>query len=80
MSEKTKFVLGTGVLAWGVPMFLVMSARELFFDRPHATQTTSHFIFQLLIGLAIWLTAGAGFGLAVWEVRQRKQRKKQSAG
>ncbi|HXN95140.1 MAG TPA: hypothetical protein VN879_11580 [Candidatus Acidoferrales bacterium] len=71
MSEKTKFVLRMDVLAFGVPVFLITFLIDRL--RPRQLPVSS---VGLLIDLAIWLTAGAGCGFALWN---RKQRKKQGA-
>jgi heme/copper-type cytochrome/quinol oxidase subunit 2 len=73
MSEKSKYVLRTGVLAWGVSLFLLSKGWGLLVDRASRPQTTSHFIFWTLIDLLIWLLVGAIFGLGMWSVRERQK-------
>jgi hypothetical protein len=79
MSEKGKFVLRAGVMAWGVPLFLLAKAWGLFVDRASHPQSTSHFIFWTLIDLLIWLSVGAIFGLGAWNVRKSQKAKDQKA-
>jgi hypothetical protein len=58
-------------------MFILMRGRELFLDRTSHPQTPSHVISGIVLGLTIWLTAGACFGLAVWGARESQRRKNQ---
>jgi len=77
MSEKSSYVLRTGALAWGVPMFILANGWGLLVDRASRPQTTSHFVFWKLIDLLIWLSVGTIFGLGQWSVRERQKAKKQ---
>lgn len=58
-----RFVLRSGVLFYGVPMFLVMT-----FLIPHPRLSTTQ-------SAALWLLAGLGYGLATWKVQEYRFRK-----
>jgi len=61
---KTQFILLNGVVAWGIPMFVIMT----FVVNRERAQTAG-----LLILLAvIWALGGACFGLAMWTIYERK--------
>ena len=59
----TAFVLFNGVMLWGIPMFVVMS----FVLRPNR--------LPLILCGAIWLSAGALYGLVLWLVQERRYQK-----
>lgn len=58
-----RFVLRSGVLFYGVPMFLVMT-----YLIPHPRLSTSQ-------SAVLWLLAGLGYGLAMWKVQEHRFRK-----
>lgn len=55
-----RFVLKRGLLAWGVPMFIVMYAGPTFFKGETVTPK------GLLTSMAIWAVAGCAFGVSMW--------------
>jgi hypothetical protein len=66
---KSRFVLQIGVLAWGIPMFIIMT----FFVGP---QSDSPITINRIIGSAIiWLIGGLAFGLLTWVFSERRYRK-----
>jgi hypothetical protein len=77
MSEKVKFILSRGVLAWGIPMFLVMTGWDVFRDRASLLQTPSKAIFAVLLGMVFWLTGGACFGWFMWVSNEKQKGKNQ---
>lgn len=66
---RTQFVLLYGVLAWGLPMFVVMT---FFLNRQRDKPISSGMI---LISVVIWAIGGACFGLAMWAISERKYQK-----
>jgi len=58
-----KYVLLTGVVTWGIPMLVIMT-----FFVPHPKLST-------LQSAALWLVAGAGYGIAMWLVQEHRYRK-----
>ncbi len=74
MSEVSKFVLTRGVLGWGIPMFLITTGWDLFFNRRSNLRATSHFTSLMLFNLLVWLLLGGLFGMVVWKVRKDKQK------
>jgi hypothetical protein len=58
-----RFVLFRGVLAYGVPMFLLMT-----FVIPHPKLSTSQ-------SAMLWLLTGVGFGIAMWLLQEHRFRK-----
>jgi len=77
MSEKSKFVLTRGVLAWGVPMFILMTGWEFFLDRRH--NLGPHFLPLLLVNLFLFPLLGVGLGLSIWKNRRGKSQKPSSS-
>jgi len=65
-----RFVLVTGVLSWGVPMFVAMT----FFVRQAELSPK-----MLAVSALIWLMGGTLFGLAMWLLAERQYRKATSA-
>ena len=63
---KAKYVLVSGVLSYGLPMFIVMT----FFV--HRKDISPIFIG---ISFVLWLIGGALFGLGVWYVQERQYSK-----
>ena len=53
------WVLRRGVLGWGVSMYLIMSALQMF-------QAPGDWHHIMLIGLLIWPVSGALWGVAGW--------------
>ena len=65
-----RFVLVSGVLSFGLPMFVAMT---LFRERGNLSP-------QLLaISVVVWSLAGAVFGAAMWFVQERQLRKSERA-
>jgi len=58
-----RFVLFSGVVCYGLPMFLIMT-----YLIPHPRLTTAQSAW-------LWLLAGAGYGIAMWLVQERRFRK-----
>jgi hypothetical protein len=58
-----RFVLLKGVLAYGAPMFLIMT-----YVIPHPKLSTSH-------SAMLWLLTGAGYGAAMWLLQEHRYRK-----
>lgn len=57
------FVIFSGVLAWGVPMFLIMAVGPALFAWPFPAHPSAlYWLWQPLL----WLAAGLFFGFAVW--------------
>lgn len=66
---KKKFILVSGVLSWGIPMFAVMT----FFVNRRQDDVLSP--GMILISAIIWLFAGALFGWVMWTASERKYQK-----
>jgi hypothetical protein len=66
---KVKFILLHGVLAWGVPMFVVMT---FFINRQRDTTPS---IGMLLVSAVIWAIGGGCFGLAIWTFSEKRYQK-----
>lgn len=64
-----RFVLQTGVLAWGVPMFVVMTF--VVNRQPDKSLSAG----MIAICAVLWAIGGACFGWAVWAVSERKYQK-----
>ena len=62
------FVLKRGLLAWGVPMFIVMYVGPAFLKGEPVTP------MGLLSSVAIWAVAGCAFGVSMWWVHQARER------
>ena len=60
-----RFVLLAGVLAWGIPMFVLMT---FFVNDDRATP------MGIAISAAIWGIAGALFGVTLWFLAERRYR------
>ena len=63
---RLRYVLLHGVLAYGLPMFLVMT----FLVRPQPQTPV-----LLAISAALWAVGGLVFGLIMWHVNERRYRK-----
>ena len=74
MSEASRFVLTRGVLAWGIPMFLITTGWDLFLNPRSNLRTTSHFMSLLLFDLFAWVLLGGLFGAVAWRVRRNKSK------
>jgi hypothetical protein len=66
---KIRFILQTGVLAWGIPMFVVMT---FFVNRQPDRPLTPNLI---AISAVIWALGGACFGWMIWLLSERKYQK-----
>jgi hypothetical protein len=60
---KYRFVLVSGVLAYGLPMFVIMT-----FMIPHPRFTRPE-------SALLWLLTGAGYGMAMWLMQEYRYRK-----
>jgi hypothetical protein len=61
------YVLVSGVIAWGVPMFFLMT---------FVVSKSPHLTLGLLTGsAALWATGGVAFGVSVWLVSERRYRR-----
>lgn len=60
-------MLVTGVLCWGLPMFVVMT----FFVRDTANLDG----FTVLLRAALWLSGGLLFGALTWALSERRYRR-----
>lgn len=65
-----RFILKRGVLAWGVPMFLVMHVL------PSIAKGSPPSLWALAANVAIWAVAGAGFGATMWWWSEAQHRKR----
>ncbi len=63
-----RFVLKRGLLAWGVPMFILMVIGPTFLKGEPVTSKS------LLTSMAIWTFAGCAFGVSMWLVHQAHER------
>lgn len=66
---RKNFILVNGLLAWGLPMFLVMT---FFVNKPNDAQWSPIFI---LISAVIWALGGLAFGYFVWGSTERAYKK-----
>ena len=57
------FVLRRGMLGWGLPMFVIMSAMQI-------AQHSAHWRSTVLIGLPLWLFAGVIWGALAWALME----------
>ncbi|WP_138140271.1 hypothetical protein [Colwellia psychrerythraea] len=65
---KLNFVLFTGVLSWGLPMFILMA----FMNKPFADGFTSK---SAIIHYIVWPLTGVLFGVLTWYMSERKYKK-----
>ena len=66
------YIIGQGLLGWGLIMFLVMACGPAFFGVPyHADLSTYYWPRQVFL----WAAAGLGYGLATWYVYERMYQK-----
>jgi len=74
--SRSDYVWKLGALRWGGLMFVIISIlRPLI---PHAASSPKPFslwgfLLDSLIGLCIWIPAGALFGLSLWAWTRRKE-------
>ena len=61
---RWRYLLLSGVLAWGVPMFVLMT---FVVDRP--AQLTAGI---LLLSAAVWLSGGLLFGVLSWFLSEKR--------
>jgi hypothetical protein len=61
-------MLRRGMLGWGVPMYIVMSALMI-------GQRPAEWRHIVLIGLPIWLSGGVLWGALTWAVTERLYRR-----
>lgn len=66
---KLNFILIRGVLAYGLPMFLLMT---LFANRDPEKPLAPVLI---IISAAVWAVGGAVFGWAMWALTERRYKK-----
>ncbi len=66
---KAKFILLNGVLAWGLPMFIVMT----FFLNRRPDQMLS--LTTVFVSAIIWALGGALFGWMAWTWAERRYKK-----
>lgn len=63
---KARFILLTGVLAWGLPMFLLMT---FVVSRKSWRERTTE---EIAATAVLWTLGGAGFGWWVWRSSEKK--------
>ncbi len=61
---RTRFILVTGVLGWGLPMFLFMT----FWVQKVSVDDVG----SIALSMALWAVGGLGFGYWVWRVSEKK--------
>ena len=66
---KARFILVNGVVAWGLPMFVVMT---FLLNRDRAKTDPA---WMLVVSAVIWALGGACFGVAMWTISERRYRK-----
>ncbi len=66
-----RFVLINGVLAYGLPMFVLMTVCPALFNFPFAARPSDTYWIWQPVG---WAIAGAIFGSAMWWVSERAYR------
>ena len=67
-----RFVLVSGLLGWGLPMFALMAGGPAFFGFPHKADST---IFFWLSQAIVWAVCGLFFGWSMWVYSERQFRK-----
>jgi hypothetical protein len=66
---KAKYILLTGVLSWGLPMFVVMTF--VVNRRRDETLSTGMIVFSAIM----WAVGGALFGWSMWSISEKRYRK-----
>lgn len=66
---KTKFMLQNGLLAWGLPMFIVVTFVVSRIQRHQLTPAL------IVADAFIWALAGLIYGWAIWRVTEKKYQK-----
>jgi len=66
---KRRFILITGVLSYGLPMFVVMT---FFVNRKSEVMPEP---LRVAISLVIWLLGGAAFGFIMWKLNEGRYQK-----
>ena len=64
---KLAFILQSGVLAWGLPMFVVVT---FIINRER-----DHSAGMILLSAAIWAVGGVCFGWTVWTISEKRYQK-----
>jgi len=63
-----RFVLVDGLLAWGVPMFLIMAVGPAVYGLPfRANPTSMYWLWQPLL----WAGAALFYGIGTWSLSER---------
>lgn len=62
---KKHFVLVYGVLAWGIPMYVVLA---LFVHRPESGFTVGYLVSSALV----WFLGGLLFGTLTWSMNENR--------
>lgn len=66
---KWNYILMNGLLAWGVPMFVVMT---FVVNKPESGHMP---ISMIAIHVLIWVLGGLGFGYFTWSVSEKAYQK-----
>ena len=66
---KVNYVLVNGLLAWGLPMFVIMT----FFVMRKRDEPLR--LDLVAVSAALWTLGGLGFGLAIWTISEKKYQK-----
>lgn len=64
-----RFILVTGVISWGIPMFVVMTFVPLI----RSENVLS--LIDLFTSAIVWLLAGAFFGGTMWFIMEKRYQK-----
>jgi hypothetical protein len=67
---KVKFILLSGVLSWGMPMFAVMT-----FVVNRQSDQREQPGWMILVSAAIWALGGALFGFTLWTISEKRYQK-----
>ena len=66
---KTNYILTNGLLAWGLPMFVVMT---FVVNKPETGYIS---LGMMAINALIWALAGLGFGYFTWVASEKSYEK-----
>jgi hypothetical protein len=66
---RPRFILVTGVLSYGVPMFVIMT----FFVNRHPERPLT--APMLAVSAVIWALGGAAFGWVMWKITEGRYQK-----